>query len=369
MRIVHIITRSDNVGGAQIHVRDLSVIAREHGHDVIVLTGGDGPFTEELSDHGVPWVSIPRLGRPIRPLDDWLAFRQIRKALRRLEPEVTSMHSSKAGLLGRVAAWSLGRPAIFTAHGWAFHPSVPAHQALAYRSFESLGAKFADRIITVSEFDRQLALRGRVAPPAKLVTVHNGIPDLPPALRARQDAAVPRLIMVARFEAPKDHGTLFQALSGLNHMQWQLDLIGDGPLSAEAEDHAVALGIRDRLRFWGSRRDVAERLAEAQVFLLLSDREGFPLSILEAMRAELPVIASGVGGIPEAVADGVTGFLVPARNPGMLRDRIERLLASSDLRGRLGAGGRARYEREFTLEHSFSKTFEVYREVVAGRAQ
>jgi glycosyltransferase involved in cell wall biosynthesis len=364
LRIVHIITRSDNVGGAQVHVRDLSVTAREQGHEVTVLTGGVGPFTEDLSEHGVPWISIPRLGRPIRPIDDWLAFQQIRAALRRLEPAVTSTHSSKAGLLGRVAAWSLGDTAIFTAHGWAFHPSLPSYRALTYRYLETLGAKFAERIITVSEFDRQLALRSGVAPAHKLVMVHNGIPDVPPALRAAADAMVPHLIMVARFEDPKDHRTLFQALAGLRHMPWELDLIGDGPLLGEAESHAAALGISDRVRFWGSRKDVAERLAKSDAFLLLSDREGFPLSVLEAMRAGLPVIASAVGGIPEAVADGVTGFLVPPRDPETLRDRVERLLADPALRGRIGAAGRKRYEQEFTLSHSFSKTLQVYQDAV-----
>jgi glycosyltransferase involved in cell wall biosynthesis len=174
--------------------------------------------------------------------------------------------------------------------------------------------------------------------------------------------------MVARFEEPKDHRTLFQALARLRHMAWQLDLIGDGPLLGEAESQAAALGISDRVRFWGSRRDVAERLADSQVFLLLSEREGFPLSILEAMRAGLPVVASAVGGIPEAVEDGVTGFLIPARDPETLRDRVERLLADPALRRRLGADGRKRYEREFTLNHSFSKTLAVYKDAIeSGR--
>jgi glycosyltransferase involved in cell wall biosynthesis len=349
-------------------VRDLSVIAREHGHEVTVLTGGEGPFTEDLSDHGVPWLSIPRLGRPIRPVDDWLAFHQIRAALRKLDPAVTSTHSSKAGLLGRLAAWSLGHRAIFTAHGWAFHPSVPRYQALVYRYFERLGARFATRIITVSEFDRQLALNAGVAPESKFVTVHNGIPDVPPALRAAADAAVPHLIMVARFEDPKDHRTLFQALVGLRHMPWELDLIGDGPLLGETQGHAAALGISDRVRFWGSRKDVAERLAKSDALLLLSGREGFPLSVLEAMRAGLPVVASAVGGIPEAVEDGVTGFLVPPRDPETLRDRVEQLLADPALRRRSGAAGRKRYEQEFTLNHSFSKTLQVYQDVATSGA-
>jgi glycosyltransferase involved in cell wall biosynthesis len=171
--------------------------------------------------------------------------------------------------------------------------------------------------------------------------------------------------MVARFEEQKDHHTLFHALAGLTENSWEVDLIGDGPLLSRARAEAEGLGIAGRVRFLGSRRDVAEQLAGAQGFLLISKWEGFPISILEAMRAGLPVIASAVGGIPESVTDDETGLLVPYRDPEGLRHRLARLIRDAGLRARLGASGRSRYEREFTLDHSFSKTLQVYREAAA----
>lgn len=352
-----------------MHVLDLSLAARAHGHDVMVLTGGTGPFTEDLAARDVPWINIPSLHRAIRPVHDVRAFRQIRSALVRLAPDVTSTHSSKAGLLGRAAARSLGLPVLFTAHGWAFHPEVRSRDALMYRALERIGTSLSSRIITVSDYDRNLALRLGVAPAPKLVTVHNGIPDLPQRLRARPGEGPPRFIMVARFEVPKDHMTLFAALAGLRDAEWEMNLIGDGPLLGEAQAKVAALGIGERIKFWGTRRDVAEHLARAHGFILISDREGFPLSILEAMRAGLPVVASAVGGIPESVADGVTGFLVPPRDPDALRARLAHLIADPEARASLGDQGRQRYQREFTLERCFSNTLEVYEELVRSQRQ
>jgi glycosyltransferase involved in cell wall biosynthesis len=128
----------------------------------------------------------------------------------------------------------------------------------------------------------------------------------------------------------------------------------------------ATLGIRGRVRFLGQRTDVDRLLAQAQVGVLVSKWEGFPLSILEEMRAGLPVVASRVGGVDEAVQDGKTGFVVPREDVGELRDRLRRVLQSPELRLQLGASGRERYEQQFTLEHMVAKTLAVYREVLRG---
>jgi glycosyltransferase involved in cell wall biosynthesis len=172
--------------------------------------------------------------------------------------------------------------------------------------------------------------------------------------------------MVARFGAQKDHPTLFRALAALLHLPWELDLIGEGPLMGEMQTLASSLGIAERVHFLGQRMDVAEILARAQASLLVTNWEGFPLSILEAMRAGLPVVASSVGGIGESVLDGETGYLAPRGDVDGLRDRIERLLSAPSTRIRLGANGRLRYEKQFTLHHSVARTLDVYRDVVDG---
>jgi glycosyltransferase involved in cell wall biosynthesis len=366
VRIAYIVTRADPIGGAQIHVRDLAAAAQALGHSPVVITSGSGPFVDALQAQGTPTVVLRHLSVPIRPLRDLRALQEIHAALKDLRPDLIAAHSSKAGILGRLAGRSLHIPVVFTAHGWAFTPGVPAFPAAVYRQIERFVGPLSSKIITVSEFDRRLALDAGIAAGDRVVTVHNGMPDVPPGLRANPGRTPARLVMVARFGAQKDHPTLLRALAGLQDRPWELDLIGEGPLMGQMESLAATLGIAGRVRFLGQRMDVEEMLAQAQVSLLITNWEGFPLSILEAMRAGMPVVASSVGGIDEAILEGKTGFLVPPGNVEQVRDRIGQLLTDSALRVRLGTSGRARYEQQFTLGHAVSKTLAVYREVVAA---
>jgi glycosyltransferase involved in cell wall biosynthesis len=368
VRIAYLVTRAEPLGGAQIHVRDLALAVQAHGHSPTVITGGSGLFIDSLKAQGVPTVILRHLSMPIGPVRDLLAFQEIRAVLGALRPDLLTAHSSKAGILGRLAGRSLGIPALFTAHGWAFTPGIPSIRAAVYRQIERLAGPLSSRIITVSEFDRRLALEAGIVSGDRVVTVHNGIPDIAPGLRGDPALTPARLVMVARFEAQKDHATLLQALAGLQQHSWQLDLIGNGPLMGQMEALASTLGIAPRVRFLGQRIDVDRLLAQAQVFLLVSNWEGFPLSILEAMRAGLPVVASSVGGIEESIRDGETGFLVPRGGVELLRQRLDLLLTEPQLRVRLGARGRAYYEQQFTLDHSVAKTLAVYEDVLARGA-
>jgi glycosyltransferase involved in cell wall biosynthesis len=364
LKIVYIVTRSEPIGGAQVHVRDLASVLLSQGHEPTVMTGGSGKYTESLRNAGVQTIVLSQLDAPIHPLRDLRAFYEIRHALRSLRPDLISTHSSKAGILGRVAGRSLGIPVVFTAHGWAFTPGVPSRKAELYRKIEQWAAPLAARIITVSEFDRRLAVARGVAAEEKMVTIHNGMPDVGPELRADPAKAPVRLAMVARFEPQKDHATLFRALAALKHHPWRLDLIGDGPLLPEFEALGRELDLTDRIQFWGQRMDVDALLAQAQVALLITNWEGFPRSILEAMRAGLPVVSSDVGGIAESVREGESGFLISQGDVEALRQRLERLLTDSGLRARMGQNGRQLYERHFTLSQTVQKTLAIYREIV-----
>jgi glycosyltransferase involved in cell wall biosynthesis len=366
VKIAYLVTRSEPVGGAQVHVRDLSSALLARGHHPVVLTGGTGPYIESLRTAGVEAFSLESLSVPINPFQDLRALRELRSLLRAIKPDLVSTHSSKAGILGRMAARSLRVPVIFTAHGWAFTPGVPSREAMVYRWIERAAAPLATKIITVSEFDRQLAISRGVASSAKVVTIHNGMPDIPHHLRADPSRTPVRLAMVARFEPQKDHRTLLHALSGLLHEKWELDLIGDGPLLPQAKALSQELGLADRVRFLGQRTDVDAQLAETQVVLLISNWEGFPRSILEAMRAGLPVVASTVGGIAESVRDGENGFTVPQGDAETLRQRLKQLLDDPQLRARMGRTARQLYESNFTLDDTVQKTVQVYNEVVGA---
>jgi glycosyltransferase involved in cell wall biosynthesis len=367
LRIAFVVTRANPIGGAQIHIQDLAVTLQARGHAPTVILGGGGTLVDMLRGAGVPVMVLPHLVVPIHPVSDLLALREIRAALVSVNPDIVTVHSSKAGILGRIAARGLKIPAILTAHGWSFTPGISAVPAAAYRQIERLAGPLASRIITVSEFDRKLAIDARIADASRIVTVYNGIPDVSHTLRADARAAPPRLVMVARFGRQKDHRTLLHALSGLRSLPWTLDLVGDGPLTAEMVGLSASHGLADRVRFLGQRLDVPEILARAQISVLATNWEGFPLSILEAMRACLPVVATAVAGVPESVADGQTGFLVPRGDVATLRDRIRRLLLDPELRHRQGAAGRREYERRFTLDAFLDRTVAVYEDALDER--
>lgn len=365
LRIVFLISRADDIGGAQIHVRDLSTALRAQGHDALVLAGGEGALADQLRERGVPFHRLQNLHRSVGPLQAGRAVLEIRHLLRDLRPDLVSTHSTTAGLLGRIAARTLGIPVLFTAHGWGFTEGRPWRLRIPFWLVEWAAAPLAARIITVCESDLRAATRTRLTRRARLLAIPNAMPDLGESLWAMPGRSPPRVVMVARLSWWKDHATLLHALAQLVDLEWELELVGDGPLRGEMEALATSLGIASRVRFAGFCSDVPARLANAQLFVLATKWEGFPRSILEAMRAGLPVISSDVGGVRESVRDGETGFVVPSGDVAALRDRLSVLLASPEQRVRMGKAGRAWYEERFSLERLVAETTAVYTSVLA----
>ncbi|MBW2280643.1 MAG: glycosyltransferase family 4 protein [Deltaproteobacteria bacterium] len=362
MKIVFVLTSSEYLSGPQVHLRDLGTALAAQGHQVRIAAGGAGPFRDELDRVGLAYTPLRHMVVPIRPWTDVRGVLEIVSLLRREKPDLVSLHSSKAGVLGRIAARLCGVPVVFTAHGWAFTEAVPG--AARYHTAERLVAPLARRIITVCERDRKLALETGVGKESQLVTIHNGMTDVDPLLRADPSVSPPRLVMVSRLVEQKDHATLFRALARLQAAEWELDLAGDGPLRADLERLARDLDIDKRVHFLGARTDVAEILARSQLFLLISRYEGFPRSILEAMRAGLPVIASDVAGVHESVVSGRNGLLAPRGDVEVLSQRIESLLDAPERRAEMGRQGRQLYESDFTFDALFEKTRRVYSQVL-----
>ncbi|MEA2515117.1 MAG: hypothetical protein QOJ59_4606 [Thermomicrobiales bacterium] len=359
MRLMFVITRGDILGGAQSYLRDLARRFAADGDEVIVVTGAMGAMTDALASAGISVVSAPGLLRQIHPLHDPRSVASLVRLIRSFGPDLVSTHSSKAGIVGRLAARLTSTPCLFTVHGWAFNQSEPEPKRTIYRWLERAMAPLATEVICVSDHSRSLGVASGIGA-GRLVTIHNGIPDLASAVRAAPGGDGPlRVVCVARFAPPKDHRTLILAVN--ERPEVRLDLIGDGPAEDEARTLVRELRIADRVRFLGRRTDAAELLAQAHVFALCSRSEGFPLSTLEAMRAGLPVVVSNVGGAPEAVLDGQTGYVVAENSVAGWSDRLSRLAREPDLRDRMGANGRARYEELFTFDRMYARTAAVYR--------
>ena len=365
MKIVYIITRADEYGGAQVHVRDLSKWMRNHGHEVHVIGGQYGIVSKDIEENDVIFHEAPALIRHIHPIKDLKAFFEVRKILKNINPDIVSCHSSKAGLIGRIVARTMRKKAVFTAHGWAFTEGVSWKKKYIFRALEWFMAFIGNHIITVSRFDKIIALQYGVTRAKNMTVVHNGMPYRPPPPNAHSND-IPQLCMIARFSEQKDHTTLLNALAMIEKdKDWHLNLVGNGD-DAPYRALALSLGIEKKVTFHGQRTDVPDFLETQDIYLLISHWEGFPRSIIEAMRASLPVITTKTAGSPESVDQFRTGYVVPEKDPYKLY-RAVNLLISDPLRcATMGEFGRKRYEKHFTFDEMAYKTLNVY-ETVLGQ--
>lgn len=361
MKIVHVLTRGDVLGGAQSHVRELSLELRKLGHEVTVITGAPGVFTDQLRQAEIPWLPVRSLVRPLRPHRDLAAFVQLWSVLRQLKPDLVCAHTAKAGSLGRAVARLHNIPSVFTPHGWSMFDRTSLQWNPFFCWAECLAGRLGTRVINVCEFEREFARQWRVCPADALEVVHNGIAEIPMARVRPIDTQPPLIVMVARFAPQKDHATLLQALSGLLAMEWSLLLVGGGELGPKIRAQIRALSLGDRVRILPPETNVSRMLMEAQIYVLSTHFEAFPISILEAMRAGLPVVATDVGGISESVREGETGLLTRHADVDGLRDALARLIADPALRLALGSAGRRLWSAQFTASTMAARTVEVYK--------
>jgi glycosyltransferase involved in cell wall biosynthesis len=358
MKIIQLITGSVSFGGAEAHVRDLAVGLRKRGHDCIVMGPREGLLAEQLLMKGVPILPIPALKKAIHPVWDTVSLFQVTHELRRLRPDILAAHTAKAGSIGRVAAKLAGVPSFFTPHGLSFISRHNGRQIRFRLIVERLVARLGGKMIAVCEAERRLALDCLGIKESDISTIHNGLPDL--VLRRERDREPVVITMVARFDVQKDHATLFRALSMLLPLDWEVRLAGSGPLLPSVKLLAEECGISSRICFLGECPDTPRLLAESDIFALITNWEAFPISILESMRAGLPVIATDTGGICEAVEDGVNGFLVPQGDEHRLAERLAALITSADLRQSMGSQSRKRFIRAFEWRSMLEKTEGLY---------
>ncbi len=366
MKIAQVITGSAAIGGAQIHLRDLSTGLKERGHECTILIGPPhGLYCDQLRERNLDFHIVPMLRKALHPVHDFIALLQLRAKLRNIQPDIVAAHTAKAGFLARVAAAELRIPCLFTPHGLSVIDRSTGRSNRLFTMLERVGGRIGSGMITVCHAEQVLAETSGIISEDKSFLVHNGIPDCgKPSCEERRELIV---VMVARFQRPKDHVTLIRALARLGGYPWRLQLVGAGPLMSSVRELARSLGVADRVDFLGERADIHRVLSTAAIFVLSTHWEAFPLSILEAMRAELPIIASNVGGIREAIRHNVNGILVPPSSPELLAQQLKRLFDEPLLREHLGRTARQKFLQSFTADKMIDKTLCIYDAVVAAK--
>ena len=353
------------VGGAQSYVAAL-LPALTGPFDVTVAAHGMGPLREAAASSGAQFVPLEHVRRAINPWRDLAGLVELLRVIRRERPDIVHASSSKAGVLARLAAALDGVPIrIFTAHGWAFGAQSGSRSRL-YRWADRLMRPLTTVTICVADGERAAGVAARTCDPAKTVVIPNAV-DVDASPVSAGERPTPRIVSVGRLKAPKDFQTLARALSLLPQGTYEALIVGDGPDRRALERRLRQLGLEESVRLAGARDDVPALLADADVFVLASRSEGMPVSVIEAMAAGLPVVASRVGGVPELVEDAETGFLVPPEDPPALTRALARLLEDQALRRRLGDAGRQRARREFDLDPFRRAHVELYSRELAIR--
>jgi glycosyltransferase involved in cell wall biosynthesis len=317
---------------------------------------GARSFAEEAARLGVETICVAG-GTGARGARELGGFAE---ALRRVECEV--FHAHLVGPLratkGMLAARLAGVPVIVATQ----HLYEPLGSSIA-RARQRLVTLGYHRIIAVSEGTAK-RLRADVADPHRVVVIHNAIDPAPFAPPASEPAA-PVVLALARLHARKGIADLVAAAAEVPGATFRI--AGDGPERPLLERRAREMGVSDRVAFLGTRTDAAELLRACTVFVLPSLNEGLPVSVIEAMAAGRPVVATRIEGTDEIVVDGVTGILVPPGDPGALASALRAVLIDPELRMRYGRAGRERVRREFSIETMMRRIEKVYDEVLRER--
>lgn len=363
MRIIIIITRGDTIGGAQTHVASISKKLIEDGHEVRVVFGGEvGPFAELLKVNNIPYSNITSFTNKFSVKNDFQAYKDVKEIIKNFQPELISLHSTKAGILGRIIAKRVGLPVALTVHGWSFSNGIPLYKRIISGFIERSLAFMVDKYILVSRYDSTIAKKLKFKK-SKLFVIHNGVEDfLIHADEKKEETSKLSIVMVARFDNQKNQKMLIDVCKDISDIE--LSFIGDGPLLEEIKAYSNDLDLLCEINFLGLRLDVKKIIRKYDVFALISNWEGFPISTIEAMCVGMPIIVSDVGGAAECVEEGVNGYVIKNEDKNYLKNAVLELRDNKALLKRYGQGSRKIFLTQFTDQVMYDKTKKIFNDIL-----
>jgi glycosyltransferase involved in cell wall biosynthesis len=385
VKVLRVIARL-NMGGPALHVSYLTAGLRERGYETTLVAGtlahGEDSMAFVASGLGVTVVTIPELGREISPLRDLIATLRLARLIRRERPQILHTHTAKAGTVGRLAARLAGsaRPPIVvhTFHGHVLRGYFGPVRSRLFRWLERWLARGTTALIAVSPQVRDDLVALGVAPQEKFVVIRLGIQlqERVADLNGRADTrrylgiATDRFTVgwIGRMTAIKNTEDVLEAFKALRGrgVEATLCMVGDGPDRPVLERRAHELGIMRDTLFLGYQQDVAPLYAAFDALVLPSSNEGTPVSVIEALAARTPVVATRVGGVPDVVREGDDGFLVDPGDTDALAERLERLASDPQLRERMGAAARSRVLSRYAVDRLVDDVDRLYRSLLVG---
>lgn len=370
------------IGGAQENTLYSCQGQIENGHDVILTTGPTtGPEGKLLDKQKVPGLKvdiIPELIREISPITDFKAYLVLKKYFKKHKFDVVHTHASKAGIIGRVAAWDVGIPAVIhTVHGPAFHRYEKPWKNKIYIAAEKFAAKHCHKIVCVADAMTNQFLEARISQPEMYRTVYSGMnledylnlkgeSDLRKELGIPEDAIL--IGKIARLFELKGHEYIIEAAKKVisENPKVHFLFIGDGLLKDELNAEIAKHCLTNHFHMPGliPPYDVPKYVDIMDIVCHLSLREGLPRAVVQGLAAEKPVVAYNLDGAPEVVFNDKTGYICPPETVKEVEDALLKLANSKDLRDKLGKNGRELVKSKFAWQKMVEDLEDVYAKVL-----
>lgn len=372
--ILYVITKLE-LGGAQKQLLSLISCLDKDKFRIFLFTAKEGLLLPEaLCINGLAIKESKWLERSINPFKDIFALIEIFLFIKENNIEFVHTHSSKAGILGRIAAnLAKAKVIIHTVHGWSFNDYQPKIKKLCFIWLERLTARFTDKLIVVSGYDLQTGINNHIGREDKYKIVRYGIDhsefnltaqDLRKKLGIKSNDLV--VGMIACFKPQKSPQDFIRLAFLVNKKLPGVKFIlaGDGILRKEIERLIVEAKLRQQFFLMGWRRDIPRILSIMDIFVLTSLWEGLPISVLEAMVSSKPVISTDTGGVREVVFEARTGFLVPQRDMRTMSERVISLLKNEALRKKIGIAAKASLGDNYSLANMARNTENLYNDLI-----
>jgi len=381
---VRIIARL-NIGGPALHVVNLNRGLSSDRFESLLVTGSPNPTEGSMLDYaqenGVQPLTIPEMvgEASLRPRDLKALFKLYR-ILGTERPQIVHTHTAKAGFLGRLAARIAGVPVIIhTYHGHVLHGYYGPLKSWLLRQMERLLARITTQLVAVSPLVREDLLAYRVAPPEKIRVIPLGF-DLEPFLQCyslkgqfRTELGLSsdiRLIgILGRIVPIKNHRLFLESSAQVVKQEPNVCfvIVGDGILRSEMERYAQDLGIQQRVIFTGWRRDLPRIYADLDLLVVSSNNEGTPVSAIEAMASGCPVVATRVGGLPDVIENGETGYLVPPEQSPALAAAVLKLMSNPQRAEQMGRAAQLSVKERFPLNRLVCDMENLYEELLTSK--
>lgn len=365
------------LGGAQRYIIDLVDYLPKDSYETVVAAGGREPLSAKMSERNIPFHTIKSFTRDIGFLNDIKAFFEILSLVRKINPDILHLNSSKASFLGSLAGSFARVPKIISStHGWPFLENRPKWQRKLLLILTRLQSRFINTIICVSEFDYAIAAKEHVAPTKKLVQIHNGI-DAARQLFLDKNSAREKLFSKIKItpknyfvigtiaEYTKNKGLLYLIEAAEHIIKVESNaiflLVGWGEEKKFLEDQIAYRQLTNHVFLVDYLPEAFTYLKAFDVFILPSTKEGFAYTLLEASLAELPIITTRVGGNPEIIENLKNGILVRPGSPEEIINAISHLLGDSTDQTSLGTEARKKVIRDFSITSMIALTEAAYR--------